>query len=92
MSASVLFAVVTLYFGGLLAVAWRTSRRADSQSFFIGNRRSPWPLVAFGMVGTSLSGVTFWLGKAFRAVTIPDIGAATVMLRMGWPVRSTWSI
>ncbi|MBL0088144.1 MAG: sodium:solute symporter [Ideonella sp.] len=59
MSAAVLFSVVALYFGLLLGVAWHTSRRADSQSFFIGNRRSHWALVAFGMVGTSLSGVTF---------------------------------
>ena len=43
----------------LLAVAWRTSRGADEQAFFVGSRRSPWPLVAFGMIGTSLSGVTF---------------------------------
>jgi hypothetical protein len=42
-----------------MAVAWRTSRGADSESFFIGNRSSRWYLVAFGMIGTSLSGVTF---------------------------------
>ena len=59
MSASALFSVVALYFMLLLAGAWRTSRSADSQGFFIGNRRSHWALVAFGMVGTSLSGVTF---------------------------------
>ena len=47
------------YFGLLLLVAWRTSRGADNESFFIGNRNSHWGLVAFGMVGTSLSGVTF---------------------------------
>ncbi len=59
MSSAWLLSAVTLYFGALLAVAWFTSRRADSQAFFIGNRRSHWALVAFGMVGTSLSGVTF---------------------------------
>ena len=59
MSAVLLFGLVALYFALLLWVAWRTSRRADSQSFFIGNRRSHWALVAFGMIGTSLSGVTF---------------------------------
>lgn len=36
-----------------------TSRKADSKSFFIGNRKSPWFIVAFGMIGASLSGVTF---------------------------------
>jgi Na+/proline symporter len=59
MHPGVLLAFVLGYFALLLAVAWWTSRHADSESFFIGNRRSAWPLVAFGMVGTSLSGVTF---------------------------------
>jgi Na+/proline symporter len=47
------------YFLLLLGVAWRTSRHSNNDSFFIGNRNSNWMLVAFGMVGTSLSGVTF---------------------------------
>ena len=57
--APLLLVFVLGYFALLLAVAWWTSRHADNESFFIGNRASPWPLVAFGMVGTSLSGVTF---------------------------------
>jgi len=59
MSAALLPGFVLGYFALLLLVAWRTSRRADNDAFFIGNRRSHWALVAFGMVGTSLSGVTF---------------------------------
>lgn len=59
MSPLVLFGFVFGYFILLLAVAWRTSKNADNDSFFIGNRSSNWMLVAFGMVGTSLSGVTF---------------------------------
>ena len=59
MDPKVLFAVVMAYFALLWAVAWRTSRGSDNDSFFIGNRSSHWALVAFGMVGTSLSGVTF---------------------------------
>ncbi len=43
----------------LLTVAYRTSRNSNNDSFFIGNRNSNWMLVAFGMIGTSLSGVTF---------------------------------
>jgi len=43
----------------LLGVAWYTSRNSNNESFFIGNRSSNWMLVAFGMIGTSLSGVTF---------------------------------
>lgn len=59
MSPIALLGFVLGYFLLLLLVAWRTSRHADNASFFIGNRRSHWGLVAFGMVGTSLSGVTF---------------------------------
>ncbi|MEN9548544.1 MAG: hypothetical protein RIR12_1135 [Bacteroidota bacterium] len=59
MSPQVLFAFVIGYFVLLLGVAWYTSRNADNESFFIGNRNSNWMLVAFGMIGTSLSGVTF---------------------------------
>ena len=59
MSAVSLFCLVFAYFALLLAVAWRTSRHANNASFFIGNKRSNWMVVAFGMVGTTLSGVTF---------------------------------
>jgi len=59
MSASVLFTFVIGYFILLLTVAWYTSRNSNNESFFIGNRNSNWMLVAFGMIGTSLSGVTF---------------------------------
>lgn len=47
------------YFGILMLIAKLTSRRADNDAFFRGNRQSPWYVVAFGMVGASLSGVTF---------------------------------
>ena len=59
MSPALLFSFVIGYFLLLLAVAWRTSRKSDNDSFFIGNRNSNWMLVAFGMIGTTLSGVTF---------------------------------
>ena len=59
MSPALLFAFVIGYFVLLLVVAWYTSRNANNESFFIGNRNSNWMLVAFGMIGTSLSGVTF---------------------------------
>ena len=54
-----LFSFVIGYFIILLIVANRTSRNSNNESFFIGNRSSNWMLVAFGMIGTSLSGVTF---------------------------------
>ena len=59
MSPTLLFSFVIGYFVVLLGVAWFTSRNSNNDSFFIGNRNSNWMLVAFGMIGTSLSGVTF---------------------------------
>src|SRR5919107_3507611 len=59
MSPTLLFTFVFGYFLLLLGVAWYTSRNSNNDTFFIGNRSSNWILVAFGMIGTSLSGVTF---------------------------------
>jgi SSS family transporter len=59
MSATLLFSFVIGYFLVLLVVAYFTSRNSNNDSFFIGNKNSNWVLVAFGMIGTSLSGVTF---------------------------------
>lgn len=59
MSPVFLFSFVVAYFLILLLVAWYTGRNSNNESFFIGNKSSNWMLVAFGMVGTSLSGVTF---------------------------------
>ena len=59
MSAELLLCFVLGYFLLLFAVASYTSRNSNNESFFIGNRNSNWMLVAFGMIGTSLSGVTF---------------------------------
>ncbi|NUO02617.1 MAG: sodium:solute symporter [Saprospiraceae bacterium] len=59
MSAGILFSFVIGYFVVLLFVAWYTSRNSNNDTFFIGNKNSNWMLVAFGMIGTSLSGVTF---------------------------------
>ena len=49
----------TLYTALLFFISWLTSRKADSGSYFLGNKKSPWYIVAYGMVGTSISGVTF---------------------------------
>jgi Na+/proline symporter len=59
MNPILLLAVVIIYFLGLLLVAHITGKGANEHSFFIGNKQSNWMLVAFGMIGTSLSGVTF---------------------------------
>jgi Na+/proline symporter len=59
MSPALLLSFVLGYFILLLIVAYYTSRNANNESFFIGNKSSNWMVVAFGMIGTSLSGVTF---------------------------------
>lgn len=56
---SLLLFIVFAYFGLLLLVSWLTSKSSNNDSFFIGNRSSNWGLVAFGMIGSTLSGVTF---------------------------------
>jgi len=50
---------VLAYFGALLIISRFTGGRADNDTFYRGNRRSPWYMVAFGMIGASISGVTF---------------------------------
>ncbi|MDD4646302.1 MAG: sodium:solute symporter [Bacteroidales bacterium] len=51
--------ILVSYFGLLLLISKLTSRGANNESFFIGNRKSPWYIVAIGMIGASISGVTF---------------------------------
>ena len=50
---------VILYFSVLLLLSHVVGRRGGNAAFFNGNRQSPWPLVAFGMIGASISGLTF---------------------------------
>jgi len=69
MSPFLVLTVILLYFGVILVISQLTGRHADSASFFIGNRKSPWYIVAFGMIGATLSGVTFisvpgWVGNS----------------------------
>src|SRR5580700_8439031 len=59
MSPAILLFIILVYFSVLLGIAFYTSRHSTNESFFIGNRNSKWWLVAFGMIGTSLSGMTF---------------------------------
>ena len=59
MSPLLILGIFLIYTLVLFAVTWFTARKADSQSFFIGNKVSPWFVVAYGMIGASLSGVTF---------------------------------
>ena len=54
----ILFTLIA-YFLCLLVFSRWTARRATNETFYRGNRRSPWYMVAFGMVGASISGITF---------------------------------
>lgn len=71
MSPLLIIALITIYFLVLLWISWYTARGAGNQAFFQGNKSSPWYIVAFGMIGTSLSGVTF--------VSVPGTVAASGM-------------
>jgi SSS family transporter len=51
--------ILLVYFLALITISYFTSKGADTNTFFTANRQSPWYLVAFGMIGSSLSGVTF---------------------------------
>ena len=59
LSAGIILLIVVAYFLLLLGVSFFTGKSASNQDFFIAGRQSPWYLVAFGMIGASLSGVTF---------------------------------
>lgn len=59
MSNTLIIIVILAFFGMLSLISYFTSRNSDSASFFTGNRQSPWFLVAFGMIGATISGVTF---------------------------------
>jgi SSS family transporter len=54
-----IFIFFALYTALLFFITWLTSRKANSESYFTGNRKSPWFVVAYGMIGASLSGITF---------------------------------
>ena len=71
MSAFFIFSVLIAYFLLLIGISYATSRGANNQTFFLANKKSPWFLVAFGMVGASLSGITFisipgWVGNSAK--------------------------
>src|ERR1700679_3681421 len=70
-SPAILLSFIVGYFLVLMVISWLTSRKSSSNdTFFIANRNSKWYLVAFGMIGTALSGVTF--------ISVPgNVGAAT---------------
>lgn len=68
MSPHIVLISILSYTALLIIVSWFTSRKTDNLTFFLGNRASPWFVVAYGMIGASISGVTF--------ISIPgDVGS-----------------
>ncbi|MCU0392880.1 MAG: sodium:solute symporter [Thermoflexibacter sp.] len=59
MSPELIISIIAVYFSMLIIIAYYTSKGATTETFFIANRNAPWYLVAFGMIGASISGVTF---------------------------------
>ena len=59
MSSSLIIFIVLIYFLALFAISYFTKGNDDNSTFFSANKSSPWYVVAFGMVGASLSGITF---------------------------------
>ncbi|WP_299251358.1 sodium:solute symporter [uncultured Lacinutrix sp.] len=59
MSATQILLLIAAYFGVLILISYFTGRKSGNDAFFKGNKQSPWYVVAFGMIGASLSGVTF---------------------------------
>lgn len=59
MDSTLILIVIGAYFALLFLISYLTSRNISKDTFFTGDRQSPWFLVAFGMIGASLSGVTF---------------------------------
>ena len=59
MTPALLLTAISAYFALLYGISVVTSRGAGNEAFFVGERKSPWYIVAFGMIGASLSGVTF---------------------------------
>jgi len=67
LTPSLILIIFLLYTALLFFITWLTARKATNRAFFIGNKESPWLVVAYGMIGASLSGVTFmsvpgWVG------------------------------
>ncbi|HIY49702.1 MAG TPA: sodium:solute symporter [Candidatus Barnesiella excrementavium] len=69
MTPVVVLITIFAYFIVLFSISYAVGRRADSQGFFVGNRRSPWFVVAFAMIGSMISGVTF--------ISVPGMVAAS---------------
>ena len=59
MSPAVISITIVAYFIILFTISYIAGRKADNEGFFVGNRKSAWYVVAFAMIGSTISGVTF---------------------------------
>lgn len=101
MTASTILITFGLYTAVLFLITWITSRKATNETFFRGERKSPWYIVAYGMIGASLSGVTFmsmpgWVGSTGFAYMMVVFGyffgyvvIATVLLPLYYKLNLT---
>jgi Na+/proline symporter len=95
MSPALVASIIGVYFLALIVISVVTSKGADTDTFFTANRQSPWYLVAFGMIGASLSGVTFVsvpgnVGKAIPG-DVAQIGFGYFQVVLGY-VLGYWII
>ena len=58
-NSTLIISIIAIYFLVLILIARLTAGKEENSAFFLGNRKSPWYVVAFGMIGASLSGITF---------------------------------
>ncbi len=94
MSPVFIFSCFVAYTLLLFFVTWLTSRKATNETYFIGNKASPWYVVAYGMIGASLSGVTFmsvpgWVGQtqfSYMMVVIGYLAGYTVIATVLLPL------
>jgi Na+/proline symporter len=59
LSPTLILSIIIAYFAVLIGISWYTSRNASTSDFFMAGRKSSWWVIAIGMIGTSISGVTF---------------------------------
>jgi len=79
LSPTIILICFLAYTALLFIITWLTARKSTNRSFFIGNKASPWFVVAYGMIGASMSGVTFmsvpgWVGTAGFSYMMVVIG------------------
>ncbi|MFN4854946.1 MAG: sodium:solute symporter [Bacteroidota bacterium] len=101
MGPEIILGVVGIYSLLLFVITWVTSRKANAEAFYKGNNRSPWYVIAYGMIGASLSGVTFmsvpgWVGSTKFSYLMMVLGyllgyliIATVLLPLYYRLNLT---